>query len=136
MSKDRQHQQKKMSYFTRETDQHYRLPHRQRSSGEYYYTGVTKKQDTECRQEVNCLTQNREQLVVYLPPYLPHNLAVKAVEDILDMKYNQIENKSPSLTSRKTSAASVLSPYTHVADVHRKNSLQEYQRVHSTTGER
>ena len=134
MSKGRQPQQKKMSYFTRETDQKYRVP--KRSRGEYYYTGVTKIQDTECRQEVNCLTQNREQLVVYLPPYLPHNLAVKAVEDILDMKYYQIENKSPGLTSRKTSVASALSPYTHVADVHRKNSLQEYQRVQSTTGER
>ena len=135
MSKDRDPQQKKMSYCIREGDQQHRLPHRQRSSDEYYFTSVTKKQSNEHRQEVNCLTQNREQLVVYLPPYLPHNLAVKAVEDILDMKYYQIENKSLNLTFRKTSAAAS-SPYTHVADVHRKNSLQEYQRVHSATGER
>ena len=79
------------------------------------------------------MTQNKEELVVYLPPYLPHNLAVRAVEDILDMKYYQLDNKSLNLTLRKTSAAS---PYRHVADVHRKTSLQENQKAESRTGER
>ena len=95
---------------------------------------MTNRQGTEDRQEVNCLTQNREELVVYLPPYLPHNLAVRAVEDILDMKYNQLDNKSLNLTLRKTSA--VASPIRHVADVHRKTSLQENQKVEGRTGER
>ena len=80
------------------------------------------------------MTQDREELVVYLPPYLPHNLAVRAVEDILDMKYNQLDNKSLNLTLRKTSAAA--SPYRHVADIHRKTSLQENQKVKGRTGER
>merc|ERR1712013_249366 len=131
MSKDRQ---KKMSYCSRETDLQYKLSQRQRPSrSECYYTSVTNRQGTEHRQEVNCLTQNKEQLVVYLPPYLPHNLAVRAVEDILDMKYNQLDNKSQNLTLRKTSA--VASPIRHVADVHRKTSLQGNQNAESRTGE-
>ena len=132
MSKDRQ---KKMSYCSREPDLHYTQSQRHRPSrSECYYTSGTNRQGTEDRQEVNCLTQNREELVVYLPPYLPHNLAVRAVEDILDMKYNQLDNKSLNMTLRKTSA--VASPIRHVADVHRKTNLQENQKVDSRTGER
>ena len=35
--------------------------------------------------EVMCLTVNKEQLTIYLPPSLPHEKAVMTVEDILEV---------------------------------------------------
>merc|ERR1712025_1211071 len=52
-------------------------------------------------------------------------MAVKAVEDILDMKYNQIHKQvAHHATSRKTSASSS-SFSSHMADVHKRTSWQE-----------
>ena len=128
MNKDSMHSKRMRSYYsyTPGTDLGYRPQGRiQRRSADYRYSGLTTMNAAEPSQEVNCLTQNREQLVVYLPPYLPHNMAVKAVEDILDMKYNQIHKQvAHHVTSRKTSASSS-SFSSHMADVHKRTSWQE-----------
>ena len=36
-------------------------------------------------QEVRCLTLSKEQLNVYLPPTLPHDQAVRVVENVLEV---------------------------------------------------
>ena len=36
-------------------------------------------------QEVRCLTLSKEQLNVYLPPNLPHDQAVRVVENVLEV---------------------------------------------------
>ena len=93
------------------------------------------------RQEVRCFMVNKEQLTIYLPPYLPHNMAVKAVEDIMDKQYYQLDKNSSFPFSRKTSisSSSSIHPSTrssHVADLHRETSHQEEKGNFSTGGER
>ena len=38
-------------------------------------------------QQVRCLTVSKEQLMVYLPPTLPHDKAVYIVEHILEVNF-------------------------------------------------
>ena len=66
-------------------------------------------------QQVNCFTLSREQMTVYLPTYLPHRLAVVAVEDILEKHHYKMERYSsfPFLrgsSSPQHSKCKVLSP--------------------------
>ena len=48
---------------------------------------VSMKGVLESSQEVRCFTITQEQLNILLPPHLPHKLAVRAVEDILDQQH-------------------------------------------------
>jgi hypothetical protein len=98
------------------------------------YKGITRRRGSDPSQEVRCLTQDKEQLMVYLPPYLPHNMAVRAVEDILDKHHYQMDKHSTS----SVSSSSSLHPSTRsslVADLHRKTSHVEDQTNISTAGE-
>ena len=63
-------------------------------SGYECYKGIARRRGSEPSQEVRCLTLDKEQLMVYLPPYLPHNMAVRAVEDILDKHHYQLDKHS------------------------------------------
>ena len=65
-------------------------------------------------QEVRCLMLNKEQLTVYLPLYLPHRMAVKAVDDALTTHYYQLNKHSPFPFCRKNSdsSSSALQPCT------------------------
>jgi hypothetical protein len=69
------------------------------------YNGITRRRGSDPSQEVRCLTQDKEQLMVYLPPYLPHNMAVRAVEDILDKHHYQMDKHS-TFTSSVSSSSS------------------------------
>ena len=52
-------------------------------SGNASYKGIARRRGSDSSQEVRCLTLDMEQLIIYLPPYLPQNMAVMAVEDII-----------------------------------------------------
>ena len=82
-----------------------------------WYKGPGRRRGSDPSQEVRCLTLTKEQLTVYLPPTLPHHLAVKAVEDILDSYHYRQERHCPISFTRK------MTPLPRqVADLHRKTS--------------
>ena len=120
------------------------LPHLSSStlpSGYACYKGIGRRKGSDPSQEVKCLTQDKEQLMVYLPPYLPHNMAVRAVEDILDKHHYQLDKHSTFPYSEKSSFSSFSSPQpitrsSLVADLHRKTSPVEDQTIINTAGER
>ena len=110
-------------------------------SGYACYKGIGRRKGSDPSQEVRCLTLDKEQLMVYLPPYLPHNMAVRAVEDILDKHHYQLDKHSTFTYSGRSSvsSSSSLHPITRsslVADLHKKNSHGEDQTKASTAGER
>ena len=117
------------------------MPNRTQASSYECYKGITMRRGCDPRQEVRCFMVNKKELTIYLPPYLPHNMAVKAVEDILDKQYYQMDKHSSLPFSRKTSISSSTSfhPSTrssHLDDLHRKTSRQDEQRNCSVAGER
>ena len=79
--------------------------------------------------------------MVYLPPYLPHNMAVRAVEDILDKHHYLLDKHSLFPYSDKSSVSSSSSPHhstrsSLVEDLHGKTSHGEDLTNISTEGER
>ena len=117
------------------------MPSRTPASSYECYKGFTMRRGSDPRQEVRCLMDNNKQLTIYLPPYLPHNMAVKAVEDIRDKQYYQLDKNSSFPFFRKTSVSSSSSIHpstrsSHVADLHRETSNQEDKGNFRTGGER
>ena len=54
-------------------------------------------------QQVRCLTVSQEQIMVYLPPTLPHDKAVTMVENILEVGTNNHVFKYSKISEHRTS---------------------------------